>query len=89
MKKIVFVCLGNICRPMAEFVMKSLTDQLKIESRATSGWEHGNPIHQGTQAIFKKYAISLIGTRLLSRFRQRILRILTTSSVWMKAMSEI
>ncbi|MBF1699673.1 MAG: low molecular weight phosphotyrosine protein phosphatase, partial [Streptococcus sanguinis] len=52
MKKIVFVCLGNICRsPMAEFVMKSLTDQLKIESRATSGWEHGNPIHRGTQAI--------------------------------------
>ena len=59
MKKIVFVCLGNICRsPMAEFVMKSLTDQLKIESRATSSWEHGNPIHRGTQAIFKKYAIS-------------------------------
>ena len=59
MKKIVFVCLGNICRsPMAEFVMKSLTDQLKIESRATSSWEHGNPIHQGTQAIFKKYAIA-------------------------------
>ena len=55
MKKIVFVCLGNICRsPMAEFVMKSLTDQLKIESRATSSWEHGNPIHRGTQAIFKK-----------------------------------
>ncbi|MDS9111219.1 low molecular weight phosphotyrosine protein phosphatase, partial [Streptococcus pneumoniae] len=26
MKKIAFVCLGNICRsPMAEFVMKSLT----------------------------------------------------------------
>ena len=38
--------------------MKSLTDQLKIESRATSSWEHGNPIHRGTQAIFKKYAIS-------------------------------
>ena len=59
MKKIVFVCLGNICRsPMAEFVMKSLTDHLKIESRATSSWEHGNPIHRGTQAIFKKYAIA-------------------------------
>ena len=28
MKKIVFVCLGNICRsPMAEFVMKDLTNQ--------------------------------------------------------------
>lgn len=37
MQKIVFVCLGNICRsPMAEFVMKDLTNQVYIESRATS-----------------------------------------------------
>ena len=39
MKKIVFVCLGNICRsPMAEFVMKALNQEeaLQIESRATS-----------------------------------------------------
>lgn len=58
MKKIVFVCLGNICRsPMAEFVMKELTDHYHIESRATSSWEHGNPIHHGTQGIFKKYHI--------------------------------
>ena len=58
MKKIAFVCLGNICRsPMAEFVMKSLTDQIYIESRATSNWEHGNPIHRGTRNIFKEYGI--------------------------------
>lgn len=58
MKKIVFVCLGNICRsPMAEFVMKNLTDDFKIESRATSGWEHGNPIHQGTQSVLKKHGV--------------------------------
>lgn len=58
MKKIVFVCLGNICRsPMAEFVMKDLTDQVYVESRATSSWEHGNPIHQGTQGIFRQHAI--------------------------------
>ena len=58
MKKIVFVCLGNICRsPMAEFVMKSLTDKFHIESRATSNWEHGNPIHQGTQAALNEHAI--------------------------------
>ncbi len=34
MKKIVFVCLGNICRsPMAEFVMKELDQEksLRIE----------------------------------------------------------
>lgn len=61
MKRIVFVCLGNICRsPMAEFVMKALNQEeaLQIESRATSSWEHGNPVHQGTQKILRKYAIS-------------------------------
>ncbi|HHJ7365152.1 TPA: low molecular weight phosphotyrosine protein phosphatase, partial [Streptococcus pyogenes] len=50
MKKVCFVCLGNICRsPMAEFVMKSIvsSDVMMIESRATSDWEHGNPIHSG------------------------------------------
>ena len=58
MVKICFVCLGNICRsPMAEFVMKSLTREMQIESRATSSWEHENPIHQGTQAIFLRYGI--------------------------------
>ena len=64
MKKIVFVCLGNICRsPMAEFVMKNLIKQsgcdadFQIESRATSSWEHGNPIHPGTQRIFEEKGI--------------------------------
>ena len=60
MKKVCFVCLGNICRsPMAEFVMKAaVADTVEIASRATSGWEHGNPIHRGTQKIFKKYDIA-------------------------------
>lgn len=60
MKKICFVCLGNICRsPMAEFVMKSLLDgrDWQVESRATSDWEMGNPIHRGTQGIFKQHGI--------------------------------
>ncbi|CAM4250447.1 hypothetical protein AT575_00310 [Streptococcus penaeicida] len=60
MKKVCFVCLGNICRStMAEFVMKSLDlqEKLLIESRGTSNWEHGNPIHHGTQNILRRYAI--------------------------------
>ena len=58
MKKIVFVCLGNICRsPMARICDEDLTDEVYVESRATSDWEHENPIHSGTQAIFRKYAI--------------------------------
>ena len=61
MKKIAFVCLGNICRsPMAEFVMKEVAGDRdwQIVSRATSSWEHGNPIHQGTQGIFKRHDIA-------------------------------
>ena len=41
---------GRICD-------ERLTDGVYVESRATSDWEHGNPIHSGTQALFKKYAI--------------------------------
>ena len=52
MKKIMFVCHGNICRsPMAEFIMKELArrsfveDELHIESSATSSEEIGNGIY--------------------------------------------
>ncbi|TWT14500.1 low molecular weight protein-tyrosine-phosphatase [Streptococcus sp. sy010] len=67
MTRICFVCLGNICRsPMAEFVMKDLLadrDDVVVESRATSSWEHGNSIHQGTQAILNKHAITFDQTK--------------------------
>ena len=34
MKKILFVCHGNICRsPMAEFVMKDLVDKAGLSNR--------------------------------------------------------
>lgn len=56
MKKILFVCHGNICRsPMAEFVMKDLAEKknlkekLVIDSAATSAEEIGNDIHYGTR----------------------------------------
>jgi len=55
MKKIMFVCHGNICRsPMAEYVMKDMVnkkgigDSFLIESSATSSEELGNPVHRGT-----------------------------------------
>lgn len=56
MKKILFVCHGNICRsPMAEFVMKDLVKKSNrqkdfiIDSAATSTEELGNDIHYGTR----------------------------------------
>ena len=55
MIKIVFGCLGNICRsPMAEFVFKDmvrkngLEKEFYIESCATSSEEVGNDVHYGT-----------------------------------------
>ena len=52
MKRILFICHGNICRsPMAEFVMKDLVQkaglaaQFHIESAATSREEIGNPVY--------------------------------------------
>ena len=52
MKKILFVCHGNICRsPMAEFIFKDLIrsrglqDQFYVESAAVSTEEIGNSIY--------------------------------------------
>ena len=56
MKRIMFVCHGNICRStMAEFVFKYLARQQGLEaaffvdSAATSTEELGNPVHPGTR----------------------------------------
>ncbi|WP_159721016.1 low molecular weight protein-tyrosine-phosphatase [Streptococcus halichoeri] len=73
MKKVCFVCLGNICRStMAEFVMKSyITHQgIVVESRGTFNWEHGNPIHHGTQAILTKYEIPYDPTKTSQQISQ-------------------
>ena len=64
MKKIMFVCHGNICRsPMAEFVFldmvkkRGLDAVLSAKSAATSIEEIGNDVHRGTKAILTKYKI--------------------------------
>lgn len=56
MIKVLFVCLGNICRsPMAEYVFKDmvkkegLENQFSISSAATSYEEVGNDMHYGTK----------------------------------------
>ena len=68
MVKILFVCLGNICRsPMAEFVMKDMVkkagraDDFYIASAATSTEEIGNPVHYGTRNKLAQYGISVAG----------------------------
>jgi len=68
MKKILFVCLGNICRsPMAEFVMKDmlkrsgLSGSVAVASAATSAEEMGNPVHPGTRRKLSEHGISCAG----------------------------
>ena len=64
MKRILFVCHGNICRStMAEFVMKHLVKQSGLEdcffidSKATSTEELGNPPHHGTVRKLRQVGI--------------------------------
>ena len=68
MTKIMFVCHGNICRsPMAEFVMKKLVKDAKLEnefyitSSATSTeeiWQGvGNPIYPPARREMEKHNI--------------------------------
>ena len=68
MKRILFVCHGNICRsPMAEFVMKSLVekagvaDKFHIESAATSTEEIGNPVYPPAKRKLAEHGISCNG----------------------------
>ena len=70
MKKIMFVCHGNICRsPMAEFVMKSLAQKVCagenfcIESSATSSEEIGNGIYPPAAQILSLHGIESNGHR--------------------------
>lgn len=68
MKKLLFVCHGNICRsPMAEFVMKKLAKEagregdFEIASAATSTEELGNPVYPPAKRKLAEHGISCQG----------------------------
>ena len=68
MKKILFVCHGNICRsPMAEFVMKKMVrdagaaEEFEIASAATSTEELGNGVYPPARRILNAHGIDCSG----------------------------
>lgn len=68
MRRILFVCHGNICRsPMAEFIMKKLVadngmeQQFHIASAATSTEELGNSVYPPARQKLAEHGISCKG----------------------------
>ncbi len=67
MVRVLFVCLGNICRsPMAEAVFAhkvraaGLENEIEADSAGTGDWHIGQPPHRGTRALLKNRAIDYV-----------------------------
>ena len=65
MKKVLFICHGNICRsPMGEFILKDLAakagllDRLFVASAAVSREEVGNPVYPPARRVLAAHGIS-------------------------------
>lgn len=62
MKKVSFVCTGNICRsPMGEVVLRALVEQspvlaghAAVSSAGTANWDVGQPMDQRAAAALKR-----------------------------------
>lgn len=70
MIRVLFVCLGNICRsPMAEALFRhkvreaGLSDRIEVDSAGTGDWHIGKPPHEGTQRLLGQRGIDAGGLR--------------------------
>ena len=70
MKKILFICHGNICRsPLAEFVFIDLaeragvSDRFQAASAATSTEELGNPVYPPMRKVMAAHGLDPAGKR--------------------------
>ena len=66
--RVLFVCLGNICRsPMAEAVFQDLVDQaglkddITVDSAGTGGLHLGERAHRGTLNVLRQHGIEYEG----------------------------
>lgn len=64
MKRVLFICHGNICRsPMAEYVFRKmvaesgLSGHIEVESAATSSEELGCPVYPPVKSLLKSHGI--------------------------------
>ncbi|QIE47092.1 low molecular weight phosphotyrosine protein phosphatase [Pseudohalocynthiibacter aestuariivivens] len=62
--RILFVCLGNICRsPTAEAVARVVLPDLQVDSAGTGGWHVGEPPYAPMQAAARARGYNLSGLR--------------------------
>ena len=63
-QRILFVCLGNICRsPAAEGVFRARAPHFESDSAGTSGWHVGDPPYGPTQKAARGRGIDLSDLR--------------------------
>jgi protein-tyrosine phosphatase len=66
--RVLFVCLGNICRsPMAEAIFQrmvdeaGLSDAISVDSAGTSAYHEGELAHPGTRRVLSHHGIQYDG----------------------------
>ncbi len=95
MVKLIFICLGNICRsPMAEAIFQQMVEEadlaelILVESAGTSGWHNGEPAHGGTRDVLFRNGIQPGGRVYRGRSQEITYREYSDPSTYIVAMDQ-